>query len=92
MHEELQEQVTIPIPKGTLLVLFEYLARSHDGWRRTGESLDESSFVLEKPDVGERLALWLLEGAIERTLPEIFWPEYRQLLAEWKQHLESARR
>jgi len=45
--------------------------------------------VLVRPDAGERVALWQLEGAIERTLPEVFAPEYRDLIAEWKGKLTS---
>jgi hypothetical protein len=62
----LDGQVTISLPKGTLLVLFELLALSYDSWKRSGSpQLAESTFVLPKPDAGERTALWDLEGVIE---------------------------
>src|ERR1700674_136798 len=86
----LDEQVTISLPKGTLLVLFELLAQSYDSWKRSGSpQLAEDTLVLLKPHAGERTALWDLEGAIERTLPEIFAPNYKDLIGEWKQKLKS---
>jgi len=92
MHYHLEEQIPISLPRGTLLVLLEYLANSYECWRKAPGSSDDSSFTLQKPDAGERIALWHLEGAIERTLPEVFSPDYRQLLSEWKQHLEGNQR
>ena len=89
MSGKLDEPTSITMPKGTLLVLFEYLARSYDSWRRAGGTPDEATFALQEPDAGERTALWHLEGEIERTLPEIFSEDYPQLLAQWKQHLTS---
>jgi hypothetical protein len=89
MSTNLEESTSITMPKGTLLVLFEYLARSHDTWRRIGGAPDEATFALQPPDAGECKALWRLEGEIERTLPEIFSADYPQLIAEWKQHLTS---
>ncbi len=86
----LEEQVAVSIPKGTLLVLFEFLGHSYEQWRGPGnEQRSDDTFVLVRPDAGERVALWQLEGAIERTLPEVFAPEYRDLIAEWKGKLTS---
>jgi hypothetical protein len=48
--------------------------------------------VLSQPDTGERIILWHLEGAIERTLAEIFWPEYKELLKTAKEKAISDRR
>jgi hypothetical protein len=82
----LDEQVTISLPKGTLLVLFEFLAHSYDSWKTSSTPQpDENTFTLLKPDEGERAALWHLEGAIERTLPEIFASDYKDLINDWKQ-------
>jgi hypothetical protein len=90
MNSKLDERVALSLPTGTLLVLFEYLARSYAVWRGTGEPRQEDTFTLQPPDAGERKALWHLEGAIERTLPEIFSADYVHLIAEWKQHLASS--
>ena len=82
---------TISMRKETLLVIFEFLARSYEDWRKSGISpisdLSDESFVLSKPDAGERVALWRLEGEIERTLPEIFSSDYRELIASEKRRL-----
>jgi len=85
----LDEQVPISLPKGTRLVLFEFLARSSDRWRPSeNRQQAEDKFVLE-PDPGELAALWHLEGAIERTLPEVFAPDYQNMIDGWKQKLRS---
>ncbi len=87
MPTQLDEPVSIAVPKGTLLVVFEFLARSYAVWTGSGEKPTEESFVLLQPDPGERIALWRLEGAIESTLAEIFAPDYAELLSEWKRQL-----
>jgi hypothetical protein len=74
MNANLEEKISIELPKGELLVIFEFLARSYDAWRETGNR-DKNTFVLSSPDAGERIILWRLEGAIESTLAEIFSPE-----------------
>ncbi len=82
---------TISMRTETLLVIFEFLARSYEDWRKSGvapaRDLSDESFVLSKPDSGERVALWRLEGEIERTLPELFSPDYLDLIAEEKRCL-----
>jgi hypothetical protein len=93
VNTALDEQVAISLHKGTLLVLFEFLARSYEAWNNGQSSeLSDDTFVLLKPDSGERLALWQFEGAIERTLPEMFAPEYKKLIDTWKQKLTSETR
>lgn len=91
MDANLEEKISIELSKGELLVIFEFLARSYDAWRATGNP-DENTFVLSPPDAGERTILWRLEGAIERTLGEIFWPEYKELLEIAKSKAISDRR
>jgi len=87
---DLAEQTTISLPKGTLLVLFEFLAHSYEEWKKADTQQSDESYSLLKPDSGERIALWHLEGEIERTLPELFVPNYQDLIAEWKQRLTSS--
>lgn len=67
MTEEQKNSELVPIEmrRATLLVIFEYLARSYEEWKKRGESPDDT-FVLSNPDSGERVALWRLEGEIER--------------------------
>lgn len=90
MSAALDEQVTISLPKGTLLVLFEFLSHSYVLWKRSGDPPPaEDTFVLLKPEGGERAALWHLEGAIERTLPEISAANYNDLVGESKQKLTA---
>ncbi|SRR2546429_10628 len=86
------EFVDLKMRRETLLVIFEYLARSHDEWSKTGKAPDDysdSTFVLSRPDPGERVALWRLEGEIERTLPDIFDPEYKELITAEKKRLSE---
>jgi hypothetical protein len=86
------EFLELKMRRATLLVIFEYLARSHDEWSKTGKAPDDysdSTFVLSKPDPGERVALWRLEGEIERTLADMFDPEYKELIAAEKKRLSE---
>ena len=91
MDANLEEKISIELSKGELLVIFEFLARSYEAWSATSNP-DENTFVLCPPDAGERIILWYLEGAIERNLPEIFWPEYQELLKTAKEKAISDRR
>jgi hypothetical protein len=86
----LDGQVTISLPKGTLLILLEFLYHSYDVWNDSkNQSPSHEGFVLLQPDAGERTALWQLEGAIEKTLPEVFASDYKDLIGAWKQRLIS---
>jgi hypothetical protein len=87
MSTRLDESVSITLPKGTLLVVFEFLARSYVAWRGSGDKPLDQSFVLLRPDAGERVGLWRLEGVIESTLAEMFAPDYAELLSERKRQL-----
>ena len=91
MDANLEEKISDRAPKGELLVIFEFLARSYDAWRKTGNA-EENTFMLSQPDTGERIILGHLEGAIERTLAEIFWPEYKVLIKTAKENAISGRR
>ena len=77
--------VAITMPTATWLVIFEFLSRSYEEWAKKEEwdkkkELTDTSFAFAQPEAGERVAMWKLEGAIERTLPEIFSPEYETIL------------
>jgi hypothetical protein len=87
MSMQLEELIAISLPKGTLLVLFEYLARSCDAWQKDRKDEDTKPYLLLPPDIGERHALWHFERAIEKTLPELFSPDYQALVTEWKRQL-----
>ena len=86
------EFVELKMRRATLLVIFEYLTRSHDEWSKTGKvqkDYSDSTFVLSRPDPGERIALGRLEGEIERTLPDMFDSEYKELIAAEKKRLSE---
>jgi hypothetical protein len=53
----LDEQVPISLPKGTLLVLFEFLARSSDRWRPSENRQQAACVLLHNagPDDAQRL-------------------------------------
>jgi hypothetical protein len=81
MDLEVDREVEIALPKSVLLVLFELLSASYEAWRK--DNPDDSSanpLCVVAARNSERVALWRLEGAIERTLPEILSAEYDQLL------------
>ncbi|HEX7286483.1 MAG TPA: hypothetical protein VF532_09890 [Candidatus Angelobacter sp.] len=88
MESNLDEQIEIKLSKSELLVLFEFLARSYDAWRTAGDQ-DVATFVLSKPDDGERTALWHLEGKIESTLVEVFADNYNELVRQAKDALTA---
>ena len=79
---------SISMSRDTLLVIFDFLTRSYEEWKEAGKQPDDT-FVLCKPDAGEIAALWRLEGAIERTLPEVFAPGYKELIAAEKKRLTA---
>ncbi len=86
------ELVELRMRRGTLLVIIEFLARRHDEWSKSGlvsDDLSDCTFVLSKPDPGERVALWKLESEIEKTFPEIFAPDYGELVASEKKKLSE---
>ncbi len=88
----LSDRVSISLPKGTLLVLFELLASNDDLERSSTRPAKAQNEFIIKPDQAECRALWQLEAAIERTLPEVFAPDYKYLIGEWKRKLLSESR
>jgi len=84
------EFVELKMRRATLLVIFEFLTRSYEEQRKAGKAARESAdgtFVLSKPEPGERLALLRLEAEIERTLPEVFSSNYLDQIADEKKRL-----
>jgi hypothetical protein len=51
--------------------------------------LPDDTFTRSNPDSGERVALWRLEGEIERTLPEVFASNCTEVIAAEKQRLSK---
>jgi hypothetical protein len=83
MENDLQSTVEIRLPKSVCLVLFELLTRSYERWRESNP--DDSSagpMLVNATEQSDRMALWQLEGALERTLPELFSSDYEALLLE----------
>ena len=88
METNLDEQVAIQLSKGELLVIFEFLGRSFEAWKASGDQ-EVATFALSKPDAGERTALWHLECTIEKTIVEVFADNYVELVRQAKNTLTS---
>ena len=90
MDTNLDDKVIIALPKSVCLVLFELLTRSYEAWRKNNPN-DSSAGPqsVEAREFAQRKALWRLEGALERTLPEIFSSNYSELLSEARRMLET---
>lgn len=71
------------MPKSVCLALFELLSQSYEDWRKINP-IDETAdtMQLNAETHAQRVALWKLEGSLERTLPELFSRDYDDLLAE----------
>jgi hypothetical protein len=84
----LNETVTLYLPKSACLVLYELLAKSYRHWRKANH--DDSSpnpMQLNAKEYAERMAVWRLEGALERAVPELFASDSAALLKESKRLL-----
>ncbi len=92
MSDNLDEEITIPLSKSACLVIFELLTTSYEQWRKSNPN-DESAcpLLVNAAEHPQRVALWRLEGAIERALPELFASNYAELLAESKRFLAQTR-
>lgn len=90
MTVDLKEPITLSLSKAVCLVLFELLTVSYEHWRKSNPNDDSPSpMLVPANEHSERTALWQLEGALERTLPELFASNYAELLRESKTLLES---
>jgi hypothetical protein len=84
----LNETVTLYLPKSACLVLYELLTKSYKHWRKSNP--DDSSpnpMQLNAKEYAERRAVWRLEGALERAVPELFASDSTTLLKESKRLL-----
>ena len=89
MIPDLKEPVTLSLSKAACLVLFELLTVSYEHWRKSNPNDDSlSPMLVPANELSERIALWHLEGALERTLPELFSSNYADLLRDSKTLLE----
>jgi hypothetical protein len=69
-------------------VLFELLATSYERWREVNpDDTSANPMVVEASHPAQRMAIWQLEGAFERTVPELFSSNYRELLVESEQFI-----
>ena len=92
MEAGLQESIEMRLPKAACLVLFELLAHSYEQWRKVNpDDASASPMVLEAGHPAQRMAIWRLEGAFERTLPDLFSSNYRELLLESERFLSEGR-
>jgi hypothetical protein len=88
MESDLRENVNLPLSKAACLLLFDLLTKSYEVWRK--ENPDDSSanaMEIVASQRAQRVALWRLEGALERTLPELFAADYEDLLQRSEQIL-----
>ncbi len=84
------DDVTIDLPKSVCLVLFELLTQSYEAWRKNNPNDGSAGpLFVEAREFAQRKALWRLEGALERTLPEIFSSNYSEMLSEARRVLET---
>jgi len=84
----LNETVTLYLPKSACLVVYELLAKSYKHWRKANsDGSSAKSMLLNAKEYAERRAVWRLEGALERAVPELFARDSAVLLKESKRLL-----
>ena len=89
MDSNLSESVEISIAKSACLILYELLAASYEKWRAANpEDVTAGPMLLTAENHAERMALWKLEGALERTVPELFSSNYEELLDQSRELLK----
>jgi len=91
MMPDLSEPVTLELPKSACLLLFEMLTTAYEEWRKCNpDDATADPLMIAAQAHGERVALWKLEGALERTLPELFSSNYVGLLEESRKQLAAS--
>lgn len=71
------DTITLTLSKAAALVLFKSLADFHEQQR------------IEIHDQATRAAFWNLSSTLEKTLVEIFSPEYKGLLLQAREQLNA---
>jgi len=94
MTTDLNQAVQVSLPKSVCLVLYELLAASTEEWSKSGaqnESNNSSGVPLTVTvkHFEERAALLRLEGTLESALPELFSPNYWEIVAEARRLLSD---
>jgi hypothetical protein len=69
-----ERDVSVSLTKAEALVLFEWLHRNED---RNDSFTTDHYYIFDSSD---RVALWSLSGALERTLVEPFLSNYTELV------------
>ena len=84
----LNEAVTLYLPKSACLVLYKLLTKSYKHWRKSNpDNSSPNPMRLDAKEYAERRAVWQLEGALERAVPELFASDSVALLKESKRLL-----
>ena len=90
MNSDFGEAVDLSIPKAACLLLFELLTTAYEKWRPVNpDDRSADPMVISANNHAERIALWKLEGALERTLPEVFSSNYEELLEQSREFLNQ---
>ena len=90
MSADLGEPVTLGLSKAACLVLFDMLSKGYEEWRaKVTTDSDNQLLLIVAGELAVRRALWQLEGAVERTLVEVFAPDYVDLVEQSKRHLTA---
>ncbi len=90
MGTDLSETLSIQLSKAACLVLFELLTTSSDQWvKEDPNNSRDSPMLINATEPEQRVAFFQLEGALERTIPELFAANYDELLESSKRLLWS---
>ena len=84
MKVNFEESVKISLSKAEALVLLEFLGRTSDSNRIR---LKETEPGVQSPDSAEWRALWNLECVLEKSLAEVFSPDYTKIIEDAKSSL-----
>ena len=72
------DKVTIELTKDEALVLFDFLVRFNQ---------KEHNDIFE--DQAEQKALWIVEGQLEKTLAEPFYPNYTDIIRQSRDNIRD---